>query len=668
VLFLIAAAADPVYQTDEPQQKTVIVFDNSAIMNVKNNSNRTLFDEAREKLINLIDSTTSNHQIAIICTADSNQFNNTSAAILTGFTENKKELKQKITSIRNTNIPSNLTNSIDLATKFIELDDFTYNNSTGLNNTDSNILHDSRIVVFTANENLNWYADKKAAYFSKPKIEFYLPEQAADQKSYAEVVLNSEKLNTQSQQRGAIVQGRNLPPIPASVYKNVAITRFQPRLFFDDLSRYELFVELCNFGDAVIETKLRIFVDGRLFDVISVLLNSRETRSYFINGEITAASNIGTKNFDNGVGLIIRGEIEIQDSFAADNIAYTILPPPMLQKILYYGDYNFFLVNALKSCMLSSRQPATFERVMEIPDVVPTNSVLVINRNVPPILPAGNVMIFDPRNGCDLFEVGELLPSPSLVEVESSDSLLTKFLQFQSKKLLNVRKLHLHESQDNNTPEILLTTVEHHPIYLSWNFRNKNKHAEINQTTYSDSDFISSRILVFVPDISRGDLVLQTTFPILVGNALSYFRGTSNEFERNYSVGERVILTTNILSDCVKIKSPSGETKILPVHNNSNSSTRTVYIGKLSEIGVYEIFEINKSNSDHLIKRLACNFDHGKKNTIDDSQIDAENLKKFVEPIQADGKYQFFNFNNLQFYFLLTVCALILMICNWRVY
>ncbi|MDR1291683.1 MAG: glycosyltransferase family 39 protein [Planctomycetaceae bacterium] len=35
---------------------------------------------------------------------------------------------------------------------------------------------------------------------------------------YAEAVLKSEKLNTQAQQRGAIVQGRSLPPIPAPVY------------------------------------------------------------------------------------------------------------------------------------------------------------------------------------------------------------------------------------------------------------------------------------------------------------------------------------------------------------------------------------------------------------------------------------------------------------------
>ncbi|MDR1291665.1 MAG: AAA family ATPase [Planctomycetaceae bacterium] len=37
---------------------------------------------------------------------------------------------------------------------------------------------------------------------------------------YAEAVLKSVKLNTAAQQREAVVQGRSLPPIPASVYRN----------------------------------------------------------------------------------------------------------------------------------------------------------------------------------------------------------------------------------------------------------------------------------------------------------------------------------------------------------------------------------------------------------------------------------------------------------------
>ncbi|MDR1290671.1 MAG: nucleotidyltransferase substrate binding protein [Planctomycetaceae bacterium] len=40
-----------------------------------------------------------------------------------------------------------------------------------------------------------------------------------DYLEYAEAVLKFEELNTAAQQRGAVVQGRSLPPIPASVYQ-----------------------------------------------------------------------------------------------------------------------------------------------------------------------------------------------------------------------------------------------------------------------------------------------------------------------------------------------------------------------------------------------------------------------------------------------------------------
>jgi DUF1680 family protein len=45
----------------------------------------------------------------------------------------------------------------------------------------------------------------------------------AELDNYAEAVLKSEKLNTQAQQRGAVVQGRSLPPIPATVYLDSVI-------------------------------------------------------------------------------------------------------------------------------------------------------------------------------------------------------------------------------------------------------------------------------------------------------------------------------------------------------------------------------------------------------------------------------------------------------------
>jgi hypothetical protein len=723
VLFLVAAAVDPVYRTSESRKKIVIIFDNSAYMNIKNNSGKTQFDQAYEKLNYLIDTTGINQRIAIICTVDSEQFSNAGSLILTDFTYNKKYLKQKIATIRNTNIPSNLNDSLKLAAKLIELDDFSYNNSASPDDIDSNDLSDSRILVCTANPNLS--LDKK---------------EHADSKS-------SERI--QNTKIEYCLFGRAV----GETYNNVAITRFQSRLLFDDLSGYELFVELSNFGDGVVETRLRIFVGERLSDVVSVLLQPHEVKPYFIKGKISESHNnfrqdqsnslrsplanvesqnlvhsitensnesklnrsgiFETKNVVGEVSVVIRGEIEINDCFEADNKAYTILPLPELQNILYFGVDNFFLINALKSYISQSRRQSRFERVVEIPDVVPLDSVLVINQSVPLKLPVGNVLIFDPRSGCELFGIDGLFPSPLVIGFESGDSHLIKFTQLLGKELSGIGKIKLPESIGNKTPEILLATVENYPVYLSWNFRNENKSydadSEIRTTNSEKSDWVLNRVLVFAADISRFDLVFRLSFPVLVGNALNYFRGVGDELEWNYFVGESVILNCSYLNfrsqpsayfsesgllnsyttethntrsinldigvDWVKIKSPSGESKILPVYSDSNLSKGKVYIGKLSEVGVYEFFgivskdrgSIDANRSSRMIWRLACNFGGGEKKFTDRLQDNIKSLEGSIVQIPKDNQRSIYNFNNFQFYFLFTICALLLLICNWQI-
>jgi hypothetical protein len=680
---LVAALADPVYLADADAggQKTVVIFDNSAEMNIKNNTGKTLFDEARKKLANLINSTSPNHRIAIICTVDGEQFSNKGSFVLAGFTDNKKELQQKITSIRNTIIPANLSNSFELAAKLIELDDFSYNNSADKSNAGSDVLSDSRILVFTASSTFNRNEKEKekentdsnlSAKMPKTKIPNSIPNPNSHPNPKIEYCLFGQGVG--------------------KTYSNVAITRFQSRLSFIDLSGYELFIELSNFGDEVIETRLKIFVDDRVSDVVSVLLNPREVKQYFVKGEINRGGIFVTKNTEGEIGVVVRGEIDVSDCFDADNTAYTILPPPMLKKILYFGEDNFFLINALKSCIPASQQQTKFERVTKIPEIVPFDSVLVINRNVPPKLPEGNLMIFDPRSGCDLFGVGEISSTPLVIGFESSDSPLLKFTQFSGKELSGIGKLNLYESESNKTPEILLSTVENYPVYLSWNFRNKNKSADANTAiqkinseisgiseiqknpqTSDNSDLFLCRVLVFSADISRGDFVLGVMFPVLVGNALSYFRGEGNEPERNYFAGESVILRMGIFSDRVKIKSPSGKTKILPVYSDLNSSKRIVYVGKLSEVGVYEIFEvagngvgaIESDELRHLVYRLACNFDNREKKIAQELQVAEKSFEESVVQVSTDGRRLIYDFNNFNIWFLFTFCALFLIICDW---
>ncbi|MDR2345038.1 MAG: hypothetical protein LBE18_03140 [Planctomycetaceae bacterium] len=716
VILLAAASVDPVLQTSEKnvnQLKTVIVFDNSAKMNIQNDSGKILFGEAIEKLIPLLNTVSSNHRIAIICTVDNNSNNRTGSSILTGFTNNKNELKQKIKIIHNSNIPiTKLNDSIELAEKLIEHDNLLHENSANNRNDksdiSSHISSQSRILVLTAGEMLNQYRRNKnhseeqtansklPANFSKPKIEFCLFGKTVDK-----------------------------------MYKNIAITNFQSRLSFNDLSRYELFAELRNFGNVVIKTQLKIFVENQLSDVIPIELNPQETKSYFVNREITPPRIIDTKNTQirksPNAGLIIRGEIDINDSFESDNAAYSILSVPKLQKILYYGEDNFFLMNVLKSYLLQFQRNINIERITAIPEIVPFDSVLVINRKVPPQLPTGNMIIFDPKNNCNLFEIGDLISSQQVIGFNSSDSSLVKFTQFDGIELSGVHKLNLNKSKDNKTPVILLSTAENYPVYLLWNFCNENETDKfINivdstaiQTTLPeldsnldstldsklDSKLISesfftdnnnktdlrsiSRVLVFAADILQSEFVLRASFPILINNALNYFSKADTEPEQNYKTGDSAVLNMEITSDWVELKSPDGKIKILPVYSDTKSTIRTITTGEFREIGIYEIYEIYEKNfeikdtksqsaatdksdkSKYLIKYLACNFDSNKinvtNNSQDNSQINDMKLKESVIEIPDKNKKTIFDFNDLSFWFLFTSAALVLIIFDWLI-
>ncbi|MDR1291515.1 MAG: hypothetical protein LBK06_09970, partial [Planctomycetaceae bacterium] len=114
---------------------------------------------------------------------------------------------------------------------------------------------------------------------------------AQDNNRYAEAVLKSEKLNTQAQQRGAVVQGRSLPPIPAPVYNKLGQVaasldewskkklEFYSRKF--DLSNLKVPELLRDGYYLVLRARVELAACYRImqkFDKSSAVLNSQELK------------------------------------------------------------------------------------------------------------------------------------------------------------------------------------------------------------------------------------------------------------------------------------------------------------------------------------------------------------------------------------------------------
>jgi len=370
------------------------------------------------------------------------------------------------------------------------------------------------------------------------------------------------------------------PPL----FDNVAITRFQPRRLPEHATDYEIYVEVVNFGMETIQTHLEIDCDGEIVDVLPLSLEPDMPVSKIVRN--TSAN-----------GGLFRAKLASTDSFPADDVAVAFLSKQFVQRILLYGAENYFLRHVLHV------QPQTEVVLIDtIPSTLPPNSVLVLHQTVPTTLPAGNVLVIDPQNNCDLFLVKESLEKPMAANVDADSSLM----RFTPPGLVFAGAKNIIPQKNNFKP--LAKTAEDFPLYLQFVSENQ-------------------RTLVLTADLDQGDFALRTAFPIMITQALVYFRN-SEELQRAYSTAERVKLTVQTEKTQIVLRSPSGKEELFPCQDG------VVSLGILGECGVWTILEPDTGQE---ITQIACNLFHATESNLRSAtvsvQSETESDTLFVRPI-----------------------------------
>jgi hypothetical protein len=247
-------------------------------------------------------------------------------------------------------------------------------------------------------------------------------------------------------------------------------------------------------------------------------------------------------------------------------------------------------------------QPQTEIVVIEnIPDSIPPDNVLVLHQTIPAVLPPGNIMVIDPQNDGDLFRLGEHLERPMAAMVNTENSLV----RFVQPGLVFAGAKNVIPQKDNF--KALLATAEDIPLYLQFVAENQ-------------------RMLVLSADLNQGDLSLQTAFPILVSQALTYFRN-SEELQKAYSTAEPVKLTLQTEHTQIILRSPSGREEVFPCQNGSAS------LGRLGECGVWSVLE---PESGRELCQVACNLFNVTESNLrlaTEVPVQPEAASSFVRPI-----------------------------------
>ena len=276
---------------------------------------------------------------------------------------------------------------------------------------------------------------------------------------------------------------------------NLAITRFQVRRSLLDPIGYQVFVEVRNFGEDDIDTRLELTLDDEIVDVIPLKLPAGET---------------WTRVFDHtsAAGGELRAEIEHADALAVDNTAVAILPTRNRIPVLLVSPGHLFLERVLVANPLVDLKVAA-----QPPSRVDPGTIVVYHRQTPAVVPDGHVLFIEPDSNTDLWETGDVIEQP-IVATQDKEHSLMAHVRLDNVLLPEARRL---------TPQpgahVLVASAAEDPLYF-W------------------IDRPQGDVLVLSVNLDRGDLPLRTAFPILMTNALNWFTGDKGELQAASAAGD----------------------------------------------------------------------------------------------------------------------------------
>jgi hypothetical protein len=258
----------------------------------------------------------------------------------------------------------------------------------------------------------------------------------------------------------------------------------------------------------------------------------------------------------------------------ADNQAWALLPRRDFQPVALITEGNLFLQSVFQASPL-----VLLHLGKEMPGTAPAGTVAVFHRKVPAKLPTGPVLVIDPANSCDLWDVGDRLQNPIVTKQDKEHDLMAHV------RLDNVLMPEARKLTPKGQAKVLVATADGDPVYCAF-------------------ERPEGKVLVLTVNLDKGDLPLRTAFPILTTNALSWFTGKKGELKEAVATGSLAEeeLPTEALSRPLYLWSPSGKSRPLA------GDVAKVTVGPLDECGVWSIGPEQPGPESPPMREIACNL------------------------------------------------------------
>ncbi|MFO0789792.1 MAG: VWA domain-containing protein [Pirellulales bacterium] len=474
----------------------------------------------------------------------------------------------------------------------------------------------------------------------------------------------------------------NAPPTPlvqistfGTKASNVGITQFQVRRSLVDPLGYESLVAVSNAAVTPVDCRLELELEGVPVDVVPLHLKAGEKwrrslpKTSLDGGKFTAKlTQIEWPHADASDATKLQ---PIEDAsitptpnaLTVDDTAWAVLAPRNAQPVLLVTAGNLFLqkvleANPLVKCTVVKEPPTSW----------PADTTIVLHRQVPAELPPGDVLIIEPTGNTSAWDIGDTIENP-LITQQTSDSPLMAHVRLDNVLLPSARRITF-----KTPPDILAGAITGEPIYAAVK-RDKGK------------------CLVLSVDLDQSDLAFRTAFPIMVTNALNWFRGTSGELESAVATGQLVHMPqlTDVPANAKFVmRSPTGsETPLnaeqlqLPTTptspttdnekskaatsqpsptavpaNSAGSSTRELTFGPFDECGLWTLVKKDATDQtkDTVVHQFAANLANEHETDLRPHQPPDDTA---IHPAVAAGWFA------RPLWFYLAACACVLTITEW---
>jgi len=403
---------------------------------------------------------------------------------------------------------------------------------------------------------------------------------------------------------------------------NVGITRLQVRRSLLDPIGYQILAEVTNSSDQEVQCRLEATLEQEIIDVVPLKLapNGKWSQTF-------------EKTSTEGGKLVVK--LDHQDALTTDNQATALLPHREIKRVELVTDGNLFVEKVLEANPLVQLNTSK-----DVPKATPLGTITVLHRKVPERLPNGPVLVIEPAGSSDLWDLGEALQNP-IVTKQDKDSPLMANVRLDNVLMPEARKI-----MPKGTVKPLAVSVEGDPLLCSF-------------------ERPEGKVLVLSVNLDKGDLPLQTAFPILVANALGWFAGTKGELLEARPTGTVAELEVPAQSpsgnekDTIALRSPDGADQ--PVAVNGDKAT----VGPLDRCGVWSLVrqpaaqasKAKLKDNEKPVLEVACNLANARESDLRAPQ----ELKSRTSIAQA-------GFGGWPIWFVLIVLAWVLVTGEWVCY